>query len=287
MKNIIKALLIVMVLVLAVATFAACERECTHAGGAATCTEAAVCEICGESYGEPAGHKNANTEPVEPTYTTTGLTSKSYCSVCGEVFKEAEEVPMLVAGMPEIAVVPVENEDLSVALNFQIKDLEELVKDEAYIEALFAKYGTCLVDYALTIEGLTDTEVVFNANATADGCLGGQYDAFGEGWVYVPFEDVKVANNDTFYIMQYASELMNEPGLRFTFAEVAEVVGSFNCGIYFTPEFLADNSDMVVKLELHVFTEDEAGVKTLVEGGVVATAEYVVVEGVLVANTAE
>ena len=30
----------------------ACGEDCTHTGGEATCTEKAICEACGTSYGE-------------------------------------------------------------------------------------------------------------------------------------------------------------------------------------------------------------------------------------------
>ncbi len=33
-----------------------CGEACTHSGGTATCTEKAVCETCGSSYGDPLGH---------------------------------------------------------------------------------------------------------------------------------------------------------------------------------------------------------------------------------------
>ena len=33
-----------------------CSYVCQHSGGKATCTEKAVCEICGESYSDPLGH---------------------------------------------------------------------------------------------------------------------------------------------------------------------------------------------------------------------------------------
>ena len=37
-------------------TCTACRYVCQHSGGTATCTEKAVCEICGESYSDPLGH---------------------------------------------------------------------------------------------------------------------------------------------------------------------------------------------------------------------------------------
>ena len=48
-----------------------------HTGGAATCTAAAVCEVCGEGYGEPLSH----------SYGADGV-----CTTCGEE-KPNEEAP--------------------------------------------------------------------------------------------------------------------------------------------------------------------------------------------------
>ena len=106
MKNIIKTLVVVMVVVFALAVFTACNIEipttpttpttpasCEHAGGTATCTEAAVCEKCGESYGELAPHTTVTREAVEATCTEGGMTEGSYCSVCSEVFAAQEVVP--------------------------------------------------------------------------------------------------------------------------------------------------------------------------------------------------
>ena len=78
MKKIIKTLLVVMVVVLALTAFVGCN-ECQHTGGTATCTEAAVCELCGESYGEALGHKGG----------AATCTEKAVCEVCGESYGEA------------------------------------------------------------------------------------------------------------------------------------------------------------------------------------------------------
>ncbi len=61
--------------------------------GTATCTEAAKCTICGQSYGEALGHTEVVDEAVAPTCTETGLTQGSHCSVCGEVTVAQEEIP--------------------------------------------------------------------------------------------------------------------------------------------------------------------------------------------------
>ena len=305
MKNIIKALLIVMTLVLVLVAFSSCELACVHEGGEATCSEAGVCTICGEAYIPALGHKTGFVPGLDATCTEGGYTASSYCITCGEVFipstdidpvghsmvfsktesvaptykengvkvyvcergcgySEEEVDPMLVAELPEAVVTPVENEDLTFALNFGIDGISivdgELVIDSTilsneYLEAVIEKYGNYYVDYVLTIEGLTSEKVVFNADGNADGYLGGQYDAWSENWVYVPFEDTAINNNGSLYIMQTAAEMMGQSGLRYTLAEIVSVVVDFDCGVYFTPEFLAANPDMVVTLELIVFTE--------------------------------
>ena len=169
--------------------------------------------------------------------------------------------------LPEVEVVDIKSSlkdsdpDLTFALNFKIKDMNSLTDE--YLEKLFAKYGDYYTDYVLTISGLTDPNgtVTFNANGEADGYLAGQYDAWSKNWVSVPFSDVTIQNNQSLYIMEYAAQLMGKEGLRFTLAEVADIVKDFDCGVYFTPEFLAANPNLKVDLELKVFTEDESGNK--------------------------
>ncbi|MBE6750628.1 MAG: hypothetical protein E7560_05645 [Ruminococcaceae bacterium] len=170
-----------------------------------------------------------------------------------------KELPVL----PDAEVKDIKSEltnnepDLTFALNFSIKDLDTFT--EEYINELMEAYGDHYVDYVLTIDGLSQESVTFNADGSADGYLAGQYDSWNESWLSVPFDDVTVNNGDSLYIMSYAAQLMNKQGLRFTLAEVAEYVVSFNCGIYFTPEFLAANPNLDVNLELKIFTEDENG----------------------------
>ena len=165
--------------------------------------------------------------------------------------------------LPEVEITDIKgtltdaDPDLTFALNFAIKDLENL--GDVYLENLMEAYGDWYTDYVLTISGLTDESVTFNADGNADGYLAGQYDNWSENWVSVPFDDVTVQNGESLYIMATAAELMGKNGLRFTLAEIAEIVQNFNCGVYFTPEFLAANPNMEVELELKVFTEDENG----------------------------
>ena len=73
----------------------------------ATCTEngvaTTICAVCGESYTEEipaAGHKTVIDNAVPATFTSTGKTEGSHCSVCGEVFVKQNDVAKL--GAPVI-----------------------------------------------------------------------------------------------------------------------------------------------------------------------------------------
>ena len=63
--------------------------ECKHTGGTATCTEQAVCEICGQSYGEkdPTNH----TGKIEWTFAKATHTGKYDCCGAVAVAKEPHE----------------------------------------------------------------------------------------------------------------------------------------------------------------------------------------------------
>ena len=103
MKTTLKTLVVVMVIVLALAAFTACGIEpqpttapaCEHTGGTATCEAAAVCEKCGESYGEKAEHTLVTVNGKEATCTEDGITEGKYCSVCMEVLVSQEVIPAL------------------------------------------------------------------------------------------------------------------------------------------------------------------------------------------------
>ena len=201
-----------------------------------------------------------------PTYTDGGYTTHT-CS-CGDSYVD-NYTDKVVPAFPEATVTPVENADLTFALNFGIKGVSfvdgEIVLDpevltEEYIAAVLETYGRMYVDYRLTISGLSDPSVTLNSDGTADGYLGGQYDAWSENWVYVPFGDsVVIENGKSLMIMEYAAQMMGQAGLRQILEEIITVVIDFDCGVYFTPEFLEHNPDMVVTLELLVFNEDENG----------------------------
>ena len=86
MKNIIKTTLVLLTLVLVLAAFTGCDKECAHQGGEATCEKKAICELCGAEYGELAAHKETYSSGLDATCTEPGYTVGMKCSVCSEIF---------------------------------------------------------------------------------------------------------------------------------------------------------------------------------------------------------
>ncbi len=148
-----------------------------------------------------------------------------------------------VPAMPTATVTQLENEDLTFALNF---------KADVATEEQLAYYGDWYADYVLTV----NKDVTFHAGGTADGYLSGQYDAWSENWVNVPFEDVTLKANEPLKIMEYAAELMGEAGLKLTYNDVYYFVKDFDCGVFFNDTFLSANPDLVVTLELRMYNPE-------------------------------
>ncbi len=63
-----------------------------HTGGTATCTEKAVCEICGKAYGDLDGNHHANLKHIPAkaaTKTAEGNIEYWYCEDCDKYFADA------------------------------------------------------------------------------------------------------------------------------------------------------------------------------------------------------
>ena len=81
-----------------------------HTGGTATCTDKAICEVCGESYGELNANNHADlkhNEAKASTKTAEGNTEYWYCEGCGKYFadkdglKEITKADTVTAKLPE------------------------------------------------------------------------------------------------------------------------------------------------------------------------------------------
>ena len=63
-----------------------------HTGGTATCTERAVCEVCGKAFGDLDGNHHANLKHIDAkaaTKTAGGNIEYWYCEDCGKYFADA------------------------------------------------------------------------------------------------------------------------------------------------------------------------------------------------------
>lgn len=115
MKKLTRILLVVMTLAIIATSISACSFSdvttkitdwidkaydyivtgCVHEGGTATCTEKAICRICGRAYGKPLGHTPETIEGVSPTCTESGITDGSRCKVCGEILESQKPLSAL------------------------------------------------------------------------------------------------------------------------------------------------------------------------------------------------
>lgn len=171
----------------------------------------------------------------------------------------AQVLPDVPAGIAKATLLDVsqlpEDCPLTFALNFTfdsniIAELEE----NGTLNALVAAYADYYVDFELTV----NKDVTFNANGTANGYLGGQYDGYSTNWLKVPFEDVSLKAGESIEIMKYAASKFGT-NLFQTVNSIAAVVQDFDCGVFFTKEYLNANPDLEVTLKLNIYKPDSTG----------------------------
>ncbi|MBO5452535.1 MAG: hypothetical protein J6A69_01015, partial [Clostridia bacterium] len=171
------------------------------------------------------------------------------CSLGVTAFATNETIAIPTATISNISAAELEAgdaPDLTFALKF--------AADDATDEQLEA-YGAWYADFVLTI----NKDVTFYSvpEEGVDGYLSGQYDGWSPNWVTVPFNKKVTLNADEpLKIMDFAAKLMNKDGLKVTYTDVYEAVKEFDCGVFFTDEFLANNKDLVVKLELRMYNPE-------------------------------
>ncbi len=171
----------------------------------------------------------------------------------GTINTESEYTYVSAIDLPSATVTDITKEELEAknapaltfAKKFTADDVDEPVADF---------YGDWYADFVLTL----NKDATFNADesAGADGYLAGEYGDYG--WISVPFENVTLKAGESLKIMEYAAKLMGQSGLKITYNDVLTAVKEFNCGIFFTPEYLAANPDLEITLELRIYdNEDE------------------------------
>lgn len=87
-----------------------CGHGCRHTGGIATCTKQAICEKCGNAYGEPdkANHtgKTELKNKKDASCTADGYTGDTCCSDCGEKLSAGQKIPATGHSAQKVEQVP-------------------------------------------------------------------------------------------------------------------------------------------------------------------------------------
>ena len=199
------------------------------------------------------------------TNTTITLTNDDFANggIVGAAYNTTGEGIASINGVTVMAVLPtatVTDIDLETLENVE-SGAPELTFAKKFVadsvsDTVFNFYKDWYADFVLTI----NKQVTFEYNSdTADGYLAGQYDAWSENWIGVPFDAVTLEANQPLKIMEYATSLMGQSGLKVTYNDVLNGVVEFDCGVFFTEEFMAANPDLEVTLELCIFNpENEA-----------------------------
>ncbi len=213
------------------------------------------------------GHPNALDKPTKvELYIDGTLVSTTAAQMNGpdginpvtwEELGGVRAIELPTATVTEISEAELEEKnapELTFALNFKA--------DEVTDEQL-NYYKDWYADYVLTI----NKDFTANADGSADGYLAGQYDAYSENWVSVPFENVTLEAGTQLRVLKYAIEgNLSDYKTPLTYNDVYGFVKEFNCGIYFDEDYLAENPDLEVTLELRMYNPDESKNETYVIG---------------------
>ena len=121
--------------------------------------------------------------------------------------------------------------NLQVALEFIAKDTPEQADANAY--------GDYTTDFYITIDGAE------NGSFVANGCyLAGNYGTFG--WIMIPLDGMTIENGVVHPVITSAFA----GSFDFSYEDICTSVKDFKCGIYFSPEVLAENPGLSVSLDL-------------------------------------
>ena len=165
-------------------------------------------------------------------------------------------VPVFADGaLPNATTKEISVDSLSFAMSFASNDSTD--------ENVATAFDDWLVDFYLSVDGMTSDKVVFDADGNGDGWLSGQYDYNSNAWVNVPFggKTVELVNGQQVPVMTKAFELYPELKNAFNidyinYKIVRCAVQTFNCGIFLDPEFIANNPN--VKFTLSLVMTDRA-----------------------------
>ena len=175
----------------------------------------------------------------------------------------SEQITLPAAIVTDLDVNEISDVELTYALNFKVDETTA---------AEFENLAEWYADFELTV----NKDVTLDASEGSDCYLAGQYDSWSDSWVTVPIEGTyAITANEPVKIMATAAEIMGESGLKYTCGEVYEFVKDFDCGIYFSDRFLAQNPDLKVTLELRIYNNEDESENYVIGGN---TYEFTAVE---------
>ena len=159
-----------------------------HAGGVATCVELAICDTCGEEYGEldSTNHNLENISATDATVTETGNKEYWHCKDCGKYFADengtneikladtviAKLPPEIIKGKGQ-SIVAGENKELSFTSNAAFSDFIRVELDGKTLDEKYytVKEGSTVVtlkaDYVATLSVGEHTIGIVSTNGTA------------------------------------------------------------------------------------------------------------------------
>lgn len=138
--------------------------------------------------------------------------------------------------------------ELSVAMSFYANPYTVTWAQFYYYKDWYADFSIKLDKTATFQKAASDA----SGESPADGYLAGQYDTHNpDAWEIVPFSGmgaVTINGGESFNVMEYA-------GFPLTLMQVYTMVGRFNCGIFFTDEYIEENNGVTVNIGLDMYPE--------------------------------
>ncbi|MBR3802966.1 MAG: bacterial Ig-like domain-containing protein [Clostridia bacterium] len=157
-----------------------------HSGGKATCSAPAVCDICGESYGdkEPQNHVGGTQirDAVEATETNDGYTGDIYCLGCDKKLADGEIIPATGIQDPSRYVFA----DNGALLNHTSRYIYGLTAGVDSLDGyVYFSDEACSINYELTPNGFgtgVKAVMLYDGNAFAEYTVIIFGDVNGDGW---------------------------------------------------------------------------------------------------------
>ena len=156
-----------------------------HSGGKATCTNKAVCEVCGEEYGELAPHELTHIAAKSATAAETGNKEYWHCDICDKYFNDEDATdeimladtvipklePTIIAG-GGVTVTEGEDKELSFTSDAASEDLIRVEVDDKTVDESNYTVGadgtvTLNPDYVAALSGGEHTLGIVSENGTA------------------------------------------------------------------------------------------------------------------------